>query len=59
MTNTIPDKRQSNLKRYLFATILPIIFLCLSLTILLYNQVQLYKFTRAEIHGVPAVPEPA
>lgn len=55
MTNTIPDKRQSNLKRYLFATILPIIFLCLSLTILLYNQVQLYKFTRAEIHGVQMI----
>ena len=43
---------KSNLKRYLFATILPIIFLSLSLSVLLYDQIQLYSFTRAEIEGV-------
>ena len=55
MTKTHPNRKQSNLKRYLFATILPIIFLCLSLSVLLYDQVQLYKFTRAEIHGVQMI----
>ncbi len=55
MTKTNSNRRQSNLKRYLFATILPIIFLCLSLSVLLYDQVQLYKFTRAEIHGVQMI----
>ncbi|HHB75124.1 MAG TPA: hypothetical protein ENK84_01065, partial [Desulfobulbus sp.] len=46
---------QSNLKRYLFATILPIIFLSLSLSVLLYDQVQLYTFTKTEIEGVQMI----
>ncbi len=46
---------QSNLKRYLFATILPIIFLTLSLSVLLYDQVQLYTFTKTEIEGVQMI----
>jgi len=46
---------QSNLGRYLFATILPIIFLSLSLSVLLYDQVQLYTFTKTEIEGVQMI----
>jgi len=46
---------QSNLGRYLFATILPIIFLTLSLSVLLYDQVQLYTFTKTEIEGVQMI----
>jgi len=52
MSVDYPSKNRSNLKRYLFATILPIIFLSLSLSIFLYSQIQLYTFTKAEIEGV-------
>lgn len=48
-------KRKTNLKRYLVATILPIIFLSLSLSVFLYDQVQLYSFTSAEIKGVQMI----
>ena len=46
---------QSNLKRYLFATILPIFFLSLSLAAQLYDQVELYTFTNQEIKGVQTI----
>jgi len=55
MPTDYPAKAQSNLRRYLFATILPIIFLSLSLSVLLYDQVQLYSFTKAEIEGVQMI----
>ena len=48
----ISSTGQSNLKKYLLATILPIIFLSLSLSVLLYDQVKLYTFTKTEIEGV-------
>ena len=51
----ISSTGQSNLKRYLFATILPIIFLSLSLSVLLYDQVKLYTFTKTEIEGVQMI----
>ncbi len=46
---------KGNLGRYLFATILPIIFLCFSLALHCYDQFQLYQFTKTEIEGVQAI----
>ncbi len=54
-TNHCPYNNASNLKRYLFATILPIFFLSLSLAVQLYDQVELYNFTKNEIKGVEAI----
>ena len=51
----ISSKGHSNLKQYLLATILPIIFLSLSLSVLLYDQVKLYTFTKTEIEGVQMI----
>jgi len=53
MSNQANSK--NNLGRYLFATILPIIFLCLSLALHCYDQFQLYNFTRTEIEGVQTI----
>jgi len=45
----------NNLGRYLFATILPIIFLCFSLALHCYDQIQHYRFTKTEIEGVQTI----
>ncbi len=46
------QRRQANLKRYLLATILPIIFLSLSLSLQIYDQIKMYSFTKTEIKGI-------
>ena len=48
-------KKQSDIRRYLLATIFPIIFLALSLSAFLYDQSRVYTLTGAEIAGVKMI----
>jgi len=45
----------SDLRRYLIATIIPILLLTVSLSIFLYDQVQQYSFIKKELDGVRAI----
>ena len=53
MTHEIQKK--PNLRRYLFATILPIILLLVTLFFSIFDQVKRYKFTQKELIGIQAI----
>ena len=47
-----PHSHKSNLRYYLFATLLPIILLSLSFSFLFYDHVRRYSYTNTEIKGI-------
>ncbi len=50
-----PLQHSSDLRRYLAATIIPILLLTVSLSVYCYDQIQQYTLTRKEIKGVQSI----
>ncbi len=56
MKSTPPSPQHPlNLRRYLLATIIPILLLTVSLSLFLYDQLQQYTFIKKEIEGVRTI----